>query len=254
MRARSPSVTAVVLMAGSGSRLLPLTAGVNKAFMPVFDRSLIQNAVRLINLCRVDQVLIVCNAEEEAQVRRHLAGEPRFPDQFVAVSTPRGTAESLYSCRSVCESTSDLLVLLSDNVFQVLPSAHLAKDLPFDSCSLLLAWTREIRHFGVANFKQDRITSVTDKPSLAGPGWVVTGLMRFSNFFERYDSVRWAGSGERDLMDVVRLYLSDGRVSCSTYEHKWFDAGVSPSCLLAASQMAQMSGGLNLRPTTLREG
>jgi glucose-1-phosphate thymidylyltransferase len=237
----------ILLMAGSGRRLLPLTAGVNKALLPIYKQSLAQNAVQALTFNGVEQIIVVCREQESEQIEVHLRYTTVNPMRlrFVGIRKTLGTGHSVYLCRSLV-GRNPIAVYMVDNVFQRSQRIFFDRQLRAGSCHVLLAQTLETRHFGFPHIVNDRIVSIVDKPSLGtGRGLVCTGAMRFStDYFVRYKSLSWPIGRERDIMDVVRLYLTTGDLSFDVANGEWRDAGVNPDSLLDAALLARQ-GGLN---------
>ncbi|MGW1075434.1 glucose-1-phosphate thymidylyltransferase RfbA [Streptomyces sp. NPDC002537] len=236
----------ILLAAGSGTRLLPLTSISNKQLLPVYDKPLIYYPLSALMLAGVREILIISN-ELYLDSFRSLLGDGSqlgLDLQYAVQDEPRGIAEALLIGREFA-GDEDVCLILGDNIFYGpgLPEQLREAAASVDGCTVFGCPVSDPERYGVATIDADgTLVDIVEKPSVPPSDIAVTGLYMYSN-----DALSHAGRitpsarGELEITDVNRLLIEEGRGRIVRLDRSvaWLDAGTHDS-LLEAGQYVQV--------------
>jgi len=236
------SVQAVILAAGEGTRLRPLTQNRPKALIPVVNRPILEHLVDSLLACGIRDIIVVVGYRKE-QVMRHLIHLP-VQVRVVEQQNQIGTGHALLCARNLI--SDDLLVLPGDNY--VGPDS--LKEVLNVQNSMLITTHRQPSNFGVVNIEDGRVLGITEKPAHANRMTVSCGVYHL-----RHDLLE--GITENALSDAINNLISQGTFIAAVYAHEWQDAiypwdllclneqllrKISPSCSGTLSASAGIKG------------
>ncbi len=237
------SVKGVLVAGGSGSRLLPFTRFTHKTLLPIFDRPVIDYALKTMRESGITEITIIAN-EHIGQIAKHLGGgEPNEKIHFVIEEEPKGVENALALARPYVEG-SRMMLYFSDNI-TTWDFSDDVRDFEFSEeapGAILLA--REVddpSSFGVCVMDEGgKVVDVVEKPEEPPSDLAIGGIYLFDErFWEFLDLETLEGSGAFSISDVTRKYVREGKATIRNVgEGTWIDCG-TPENLLRASLMAE---------------
>jgi len=214
------SVQAVILAAGEGTRIRPLTQNRPKALIPVANRPILEHLVDSLLACGIRDIIVVVGYRKE-QVMRHLI---HLPVQVRVVEQQHqiGTGHALICARDLV--TDDLLVLPGDNYVD--PSS--LKEVLKIKNSMLITTHRHPSNFGVVHIEDGNVLGITEKPAHANRMTVSCGVYHLDHHL-------LSGMHENMLSDIINTLISMGTSFAAVDAHEWHDA-IYPWDLLSMNE------------------
>jgi glucose-1-phosphate thymidylyltransferase len=232
----------IVLAGGSGTRLYPITLGVSKQLLPIYDKPMVYYPLSALMLAGIREILIVTTPTDRCQFERLLGDGSQWGLHIVYAEQPqpRGLAEAFIIGADFI-GRDRVAMVLGDNIFfgNGLPKLLAGAAARERGATVFAYHVRDPERYGVVTFNRDDVAvSIEEKPTRPTSNWAITGLYFFDNDVVRYASdVRPSARGELEITDLQMRYLNAGRLHVERMGRgfAWLDTGTFESLIDAAS-------------------
>ena len=235
----------IVLAGGSGTRLHPITKGVSKQLLPIYDKPMIYYPISVLMLAGIREILVISTPDDIAGYQRLLGDGKDFwlVIEYAVQQSPDGLAQAFLIGEEFI-GDSNVALVLGDNVFY---GQHFTDNLKAavaksSGATVFGYHVKDPERFGVIEFGVDgKVFSIEEKPLAPKSNYAVTGLYFYDNdVVQIAKSIQPSRRGELEITDINIAYLSRGQLSVELLGRgfAWLDTGTHDS-LMEAGQFVQ---------------
>ena len=235
----------IVLAGGTGSRLWPITKGVSKQLLPVYDKPLIHYPLGTLFLAGIKEMLIITTPEDRNSFQRLLGDGSDYGVQFeyAIQEKPNGLAEAFIIGEEFI-SKENVALILGDNIFYGNGLGNQLKQIdPSHGATIFAYKVSDPSRYGVVEFsKEMKVISIEEKPANPKSNYAVPGLYFYdSNVVEIAKTIEPSARGELEITTVNESYLENGKLTTKILDRgtAWLDTGTIQT-LHAASSYVQI--------------
>ena len=232
----------IILAGGSGTRLYPLTMGISKQLLPIYDKPMVYYALSVLMLADIKDILIITTTHDENQFRRLLNDGSQWGInlEYKIQPSPDGLAQAFILAEDFLNGAPSAMIL-GDNIFfgHGLPEILAAANKQRDGATVFGYHVSDPERYGVVTFdKRGAAQSIIEKPKIPPSNYAVTGLYFVDGSApERAKEVKPSARGELEITSLLEAYLNEGklRVKKMGRGYAWLDTGTHNSLLDASN-------------------
>ena len=232
----------IILAGGSGTRLWPITMGVSKQLLPLYDKPMIYYPLSVLMLGGIRDIAIITTPEDQAQFQRLMGDGSQWGLSFtwIVQPSPDGLAQAYILARDFLNGAPSAMVL-GDNIFfgHGLPETLAAADARVTGGTVFGYRVADPERYGVVDFAPDgTVRAIVEKPANPPSNYAVTGLYYLDGRApELAQSIRPSPRGELEIVDLLEKYRAEGALSVERMGRgfAWLDTGTHGSLLDAGN-------------------
>ncbi|EIA32829.1 glucose-1-phosphate thymidylyltransferase [Ligilactobacillus salivarius] len=250
----------IILAGGSGTRLYPITKGISKQLIPVYDKPMIYYPLSTLMLAGIKDILIISTPEYTPLFKQLLGdgSEWGISLTYKVQEKPNGLAEAFILGADFIGDDSVCLIL-GDNIYYGSGLSKLVQEAAekTDGATVFGYHVNDPERFGVVDFDSNmKALSIEEKPENPKSNYAVTGLYFYDNtVVEKAKNLKPSDRGELEITDINKLYLDEGKLDVKLMGrgYAWLDTGTHDSMMEAASFIATIQKRQNLKVACLEE-
>ncbi|MCW1933937.1 glucose-1-phosphate thymidylyltransferase RfbA [Pararhodobacter zhoushanensis] len=232
----------IILAGGSGTRLFPITIGVSKQLMPIYDKPMIYYPLSVLMLAGIREIAVITTPHDQEQFQRALGDGSRWGLSFTYIvqPSPDGLAQAFILAEEFLDGAPSVMVL-GDNIFfgHGLPELLAAANARPSGGTVFGYRVSDPERYGVVGMDDTgRVTQIVEKPTVPPSNYAVTGLYFLDDTAsERARAIKPSPRGEVEIVDLLQTYLDEGALDVQRMGrgYAWLDTGTHGSLLDAGN-------------------
>lgn len=232
----------IILAGGSGSRLWPITMGVSKQLLPIYDKPMVYYPLSVLMLAGIREIALISTPEDQLAFIRLLGDGSQWglSITYIIQPSPDGLAQAYLLAEDFLAGSPSVMVL-GDNIFfgHGLPEVLAAAFAQLVGGTVFGYRVADPERYGVVQFDADgRVLQIIEKPEVPPSNFAVTGLYFFDGTASaRAKTIRPSSRGELEIVDLLETYLAEGTLSVQKMGRgfAWLDTGTHGSLLDAGN-------------------
>jgi glucose-1-phosphate thymidylyltransferase len=249
----------IILAGGHGTRLSPLTKVVNKQLLPLYDKPIIFYPLSVLMLAGIKDILIITNPHEYKNFKKILGNGSNFgiKIQYIEQKKPNGLPEAFIIGEEFIKNKSVALIL-GDNFFYGQDfTKNFSKSLELKEGATIFTYpVSNPQNYGVVEFKNKKIKSITEKPKKTNSNLAITGIYLFDkNVINFSKQLKPSKRKELEIVDLVKKYLKRKKLKVEFIGrgNAWLDTGSIDSLYKASQFVASIESRQGLKIACLEE-
>lgn len=232
----------IILAGGSGTRLYPITQGISKQLMPIYDKPMVYYPLSILMLSGIREIAIITTVEDQEQFKRLLGDGSQWGISltFIEQPSPDGLAQAYLLAKDFLNGAPSAMVL-GDNIFfgHGLPDMLKSADASSAGGTVFGYRVTDPERYGVVKMDADgKVVDLIEKPKVPPSNFAVTGLYFLDGSApERAAQIEPSERGELEITTLLQAYLADGSLDVQTMGRgfAWLDTGTHGSLLDAGN-------------------
>jgi glucose-1-phosphate thymidylyltransferase len=252
----------IILAGGSGTRLYPITKGVSKQLVPIYDKPMIYYPLSVLMLAGIKEVLIITTPQDQQSFINLLGDGSELGMQFeyVVQPSPDGLAQAFILGEEFLDG-DDACLVLGDNIFYGAGLGNLLassiQNIKENKATVFGYYVNDPHRYGVAGFDENgNVTSIEEKPKNPKSNHAVVGLYFYPNdVVKKAKEVKPSDRGELEITTLNEMYLKEERLKVELMGrgYAWLDTGTHESMLEASSFIETIEKRQSLKVACLEE-
>ena len=234
----------IILAGGSGTRLYPITEGISKQLIPIYDKPMIYYPLSVLMLAGIKDILLITTKEDQPSFKRLFGDGSKFGINlsYIVQPSPDGLAQA-FTLGADFIGNDACAMVLGDNIFfgnDFTKLLHNAVANVNNGYATIFGYeVKDPQRFGIMELDKDKnVISVEEKPENPKSDFAITGLYFYDNtVVDRARDVKKSARGEYEITTLNDMYLKDGKLKAELLGggYAWFDTGLTDSLLDASS-------------------
>jgi len=230
----------IILSGGSGTRLYPITKGISKQLLPIYDKPMVYYPLSVLMLADIKEILVISTPHDIEQYKKLLGSGKQWGVRisYQAQQEPNGLAEA-FILGDEFIGNDDVALVLGDNIFYGQGFTQLLERVGMSSGATIFGYkVNDPERFGVIEFDEKlNVISLEEKPQKPRSNYAATGLYFYDNdVIDIAKNVKPSARGELEITDINKVYMTQKKLSVELLGRgfAWLDTGTFESLLQAS--------------------